>query len=565
MAKKQQIILTHGTNTPGADVVKGLKLGEVLVQHAAEAKDAALHTTLKEGEDAVLVSFPSKEWVNAAIDSLKTGDMNTSIEALSSQIEALDAAYKRADAGLKDAYEAEDKAIREAFAAADKGLKEALEAKDAEIAGTVSGLSDSLDALEGTVGGHTAELATINGEGAGSIKKAKADAEAAAKNYTDAKIGTLPEGKADVMSVVATKADAATVTSSFDAVNSAIDILEGTVGGHTAELATINGEGAGSIKKAKADAEAYADAKIGTLAEGATVMGVVATKADADRVETLEGVVETVVGADTGKSMRNVAAEEVAKVVAEAPESLDTLKEIADWIQNDTTGAAGMANDIEVLQQITAGYTGNEAIKTAISTVDGRVDDNVEALNVINGEGAGSIKKAQADAEATAKNYTDTEVGKVNTKIGTVAEGTTVMGVVATKADAATVTSSFDAVNAALNVINGEGEGSIKKAQADAMAYTDAEIGTLAEGTTVMAEVAKVEAKIGTLPTGKADVMTVVNELTATVGSNNDRLVDVEEAYVKTIKINEQTFVVGTNDMANIVDLSEMIIDGGTY
>ena len=487
MAKKQQIILTHGTNTPGADVVKGLKLGEVLVQHAAEAKDAALHTTLKEGEDAVLVSFPSKEWVNAAIDSLKTGDMNTSIEALSSQIEALDAAYKRADAGLKDAYEAEDKAIREAFAAADKGLKEALEAKDAEIAGTVSGLSDSLDALEGTVGGHTAELATINGEGAG------------------------------------------------------------------------------SIKKAKADAEAYADAKIGTLAEGATVMGVVATKADADRVETLEGVVETVVGADTGKSMRNVAAEEVAKVVAEAPESLDTLKEIADWIQNDTTGAAGMANDIEVLQQITAGYTGNEAIKTAISTVDGRVDDNVEALNVINGEGAGSIKKAQADAEATAKNYTDTEVGKVNTKIGTVAEGTTVMGVVATKADAATVTSSFDAVNAALNVINGEGEGSIKKAQADAMAYTDAEIGTLAEGTTVMAEVAKVEAKIGTLPTGKADVMTVVNELTATVGSNNDRLVDVEEAYVKTIKINEQTFVVGTNDMANIVDLSEMIIDGGTY
>ena len=53
-----------------------------------------------------------------------------------------------------------------------------------------------------------------------------------------------------------------------------------------------------------------------------------------------------VIGTDTGKSARAISAEEVAKVVAGAPTSYDTLKEIAAWITNDTTGAAKMANDI---------------------------------------------------------------------------------------------------------------------------------------------------------------------------------------------------------------------------
>ena len=55
MAKKQQIILTHGNYAPSAEVIKDLKLGEVLVQHAEEAKDAALHTRLKKGEEKVMV------------------------------------------------------------------------------------------------------------------------------------------------------------------------------------------------------------------------------------------------------------------------------------------------------------------------------------------------------------------------------------------------------------------------------------------------------------------------------------------------------------------------------
>lgn len=42
--------------------------------------------------------------------------------------------------------------------------------------------------------------------------------------------------------------------------------------------------------------------------------------------------------------------EEVTKVVAGADASFDTLKEIADWIKNDETGAAKMKTDISTLQ-----------------------------------------------------------------------------------------------------------------------------------------------------------------------------------------------------------------------
>ena len=69
-------------------------------------------------------------------------------------------------------------------------------------------------------------------------------------------------------------------------------------------------------------------------------------KAEQTSIDTLVGNVE----GDNAKSVRTISAEEVAKVVAGADQSFDTLKEIADWIMNDTTGAAKMANDISDLK-----------------------------------------------------------------------------------------------------------------------------------------------------------------------------------------------------------------------
>lgn len=75
-----------------------------------------------------------------------------------------------------------------------------------------------------------------------------------------------------------------------------------------------------------------------------------ATSAD---LTALSGKVTTLIGNETGddaKSARTMAAEEVAKIVAGAPDSFDTLKEIADWISNHADDAAAMNSAIVALQ-----------------------------------------------------------------------------------------------------------------------------------------------------------------------------------------------------------------------
>ena len=76
-------------------------------------------------------------------------------------------------------------------------------------------------------------------------------------------------------------------------------------------------------------------------------------KADSSTVTALSGRVDTLVGNESGddaKSARNIAAEEVAKIVANAPESYNTLKEIADWISTHAESASAMNSAIIALQ-----------------------------------------------------------------------------------------------------------------------------------------------------------------------------------------------------------------------
>ena len=67
MAKKQTIILTHGSNKPTN--VTGLTKGEVLVQHASNAEDLALWTLLDDGQ--TLEAISSKAYVDKEIESAK--------------------------------------------------------------------------------------------------------------------------------------------------------------------------------------------------------------------------------------------------------------------------------------------------------------------------------------------------------------------------------------------------------------------------------------------------------------------------------------------------------------
>ena len=84
-----------------------------------------------------------------------------------------------------------------------------------------------------------------------------------------------------------------------------------------------------------------------TVAEESAQRLVAAEKSRAEMAENeIRGKVATLIASDTDKSARSIAAEEVAKVVANAPADLDTLKEIAAYIESDKTGAAAMAAKI---------------------------------------------------------------------------------------------------------------------------------------------------------------------------------------------------------------------------
>ena len=92
---------------------------------------------------------------------------------------------------------------------------------------------------------------------------------------------------------------------------------------------------------------------------------------DRNIINDLQSNVGTLIGEDSGLSMREVAAAEVATLVAGAPASLDTLKEIADWIMNDTTGAASMANDILTLKtDVQTLSTGLSDLQSTVESLD---------------------------------------------------------------------------------------------------------------------------------------------------------------------------------------------------
>ena len=142
-----------------------------------------------------------------------------------------------------------------------------------------------------------------------------------------------------------------------------------------------------------------------------------AHEANAAAIEVLNGAAD--VAGSVANTANAAAAAKVAEIVANADADFDTLKEIADWILNDTTGAADMANDIAALQ----GLVGDVAVATQIANAIAAegldkyalaadlnaLVDRVVALEAIDHskfETAGAAAQALADAKA----YTDAEI-----------------------------------------------------------------------------------------------------------------------------------------------------------
>ena len=321
------------------------------------------------------------------------------------------------EAGLGDVSTLEGE-VKTAVAAI---LGEAKRAKDAEAA-----LDARLDIIEGSA------------DTEGSIAKALADA----KSYTDTEIGKLDAditsaaveaGKGIQVQVVEAdgKITNVNVTGNFDNKYDASGAAA-TVDGKLESYKTSNDAAVAAAKKAGDDAQADVDAleaKVGTVAEGKTVVGLIdeakqaaieaatyddtqvkadiaanaaaiAKKADSTTVSAIDGRVATIEGdylkaADktalegkitenknaiavlngTGEgSVSKQVADAVAGIVADAPEAYDTLKEISDWISSHAESAATMNSQINANKEAIA------ANKKAIDAFTEITEAEIDAL-----------------------------------------------------------------------------------------------------------------------------------------------------------------------------------------
>lgn len=93
--------------------------------------------------------------------------------------------------------------------------------------------------------------------------------------------------------------------------------------------------------------------------------------------------VSTLIGSDTGKSVRTIANEELAAqlIPESAQESLDTLSEIAAWIQNHPDDASAMNAAITALQGVVAGIGGeDDDYATVVAAIEGKISAAQNAI-----------------------------------------------------------------------------------------------------------------------------------------------------------------------------------------
>lgn len=95
-------------------------------------------------------------------------------------------------------------------------------------------------------------------------------------------------------------------------------------------------------------------------------------------IANVQGKVTTLIGSDAAKSVRTIANEELAAqlIPASAKESLDTLQEIAAWIQSHPDDASAMNQAITDLQSL----VGELPAGTEATTVVGYITAEIAAL-----------------------------------------------------------------------------------------------------------------------------------------------------------------------------------------
>lgn len=293
--------------------------------------------------------------------------------------------------------------------------------------------------------------------------------------------------------------------------NGQVNTNKGDIAGHETRIKALEGVGAQAnvieeiqLNGTKIDpANKVVNIQLGDLASKSKVaeadlkddlvdkINLVSTKADAD-------VVSTLIGEDTGKSARTIANEELAKqlIADNAQESLDTLKEIAEWIQQHPESASEMNDAIEGLKGIVgeaaSGTVGEEDYKAATGLVKAIADEVVRATQAEAGiaqsvQGISEVLDNTQQIKAIGTNLELTEDGTLNNtyehpvmtaedaafvKVGRDANGHAVIGAEIAASD---ITGLLDAVKDGEGTVVGtyDAVGSAAAAEASAKEYVN--------------------------------------------------------------------------------------------
>jgi hypothetical protein len=208
-----------------------------------------------------------------------------------------------------------------------------------------------------------------------------------------------------------------------------VDILIGT--GATNGTLSVNGtdvavKGLAALAYKAQVSESDLDAAL------TAVLAAKAAKADVD----------TLIGTDTGKSVRTIANEELAaQLIPEgAQESLDTLTEIAQWIQDHPDDAAAMNTAIAKLNGIVAGIGGeDDDYATVMAAIEGKIAAAMESISA----GATKVEASETNGnikingeETTVYTHpTTSAVAAGFKKVGNDDKGHVVLGADVTKQD----------------------------------------------------------------------------------------------------------------------------------
>lgn len=256
-----------------------------------------------------------------------------------------------------------------------------------------------------------------------------------------------------------TKGEIDKVDSKVTTLSDRVDTLEGAGGqANVLEGVKVNGTALKIVDKI-VDILIATGATDGTLAvngidvpvKGLAALAYKAQVSEADLDSALTAVlaakaakadVDVLIGTDAGKSARTIANEELTKqlIPEGAQESLDTLTEIARWIQDHPDDAAAMNTAIAKLNEIAAGIGGEEDdYATVMAAIEGKITAAMAGI----AHGATKVEKSDVNGNIKINGqetvvYTHPAGSAVEAgfkKVGSDANGHVVMGDDVTKED----------------------------------------------------------------------------------------------------------------------------------